>query len=84
MPTYNYGPCTNEECETFEQTYTHVKKMSEYKDPQPCPTCQTMHERAPGDFASARPVLKGDGWFAQGYQKMTPVGNLMKSPTAKK
>ena len=85
MPTYAYGPCTNEECELFEQTYTHNKKMSEYKEPQPCTKCETMHERATNDYPTAGPILVGQCWARDGYQSpYTPVGNLMKNPTAKK
>lgn len=85
MPTYNYGPCTNEECEGFEQTYQHNKKMAEYKDPQPCPFCGEMHERAVGDYSRAV-AFKGPGWFntggyGAGYK---PVGDLMRRSDSKK
>jgi len=85
MPVYNYGPCTNEECEGHEETYQHNKKMSEYKDPQPCPHCGTMHERATNDFSRAV-AFKGPGWFntggyGAGYK---PVSEIYRNPTAKK
>lgn len=85
MPVYNYGPCTNEECEGHEQTYQHNKKMSEYKDPQACPFCGEMHERAMNDFSSAPPILSGCGWARDGYNmSYKPVSNVYRNPTSKK
>ena len=85
MPMYIYGPCTNEKCEGHEKTYTYSKKMSEYKDPQPCPQCETMHERAINDYPTAGPILVGQCWARDGYQTpYTPVGNLMKKPSSAK
>ena len=85
MPTYNYGPCTNEKCEVFEKTFQHVKKMSEYKDPQKCPCCENLYERASNDFSRAV-AFKGAGWFNTGGYgaNYKPVGDIMKNPTAKK
>ena len=85
MPTYTYGPCTTEECELKEQAFKYSKKMSEYQDPQPCPCCGTMYERATNDWPKAI-AFKGPGWFNTGGYgaNYKPVGDIMKNPTAKK
>lgn len=63
MPNYNYQ-CVNEECEL--QGFQANKPMSEYKDPQPCPECGAMCERAQGDWCKNF-KLKGLGWYSSGY-----------------
>ena len=75
MPYYKYF-CENEECET--EVFDKLRKMDDRNEPTTCPQCETECNRWSKDFASAPPILKGTGWARDGYQPMTPVGNLMK------
>lgn len=67
--------CSNEECELFDEIFSDRRPMSEYDADVECPQCKTITERVMGRTAFQ---LKGDGWYNTSYQKMTPVGNLMK------
>jgi len=63
MPTYTYR-CENEECDL--QGFKANRPMDEYKDPQPCPDCNTLSARAQGDWCRNF-KLKGHGWYSGGY-----------------
>jgi len=63
MPTYNYS-CKNEDCDLAG--FQANKKMSEYKDPQPCPNCGTLCQRMTGDWCRNFKLV-GHGWYAGGY-----------------
>ena len=49
--------------------------MSEYQDPQPCPTCKSLCNRAQGDWCRNFKLV-GHGWYAGGYNgKSNGVAN---------
>lgn len=81
MPYYRFN-CENEECET--EVFEVKRKIDDRNDPAQCPQCEAECNRINNDFCMASPVLKGDGWFRNSYQKMTPIGNVMRRSDSKK
>lgn len=67
MALYNYAPCKNQDCERPKEPFQAKKKMSEYKDPAPCPSCGEMCERLPTDYCRTF-QLSGFGWAKDGYK----------------
>lgn len=80
MATYLHK-CINEECEKFEEVFENRRSMDDYDKEIPCQECEKITQKVMG---STTFTLRGTGWARDGYQPMTPVGNLMKRSDSKK
>ena len=58
MPLYSYH------CDDCDHAFDEMARMSDYKEPQPCPECGVSAPRVMGDrFPGV--VLAGDGWVSK-------------------